>query len=73
MVKLIKNLVRKVIPKRRLKVQLIHSHKYWRLVGANGEILAHSEIYSTNQKALQTALIVADSGGFRYEVLNFEK
>lgn len=39
---------------------------WWRLVARNGEILAHSEVYSTKAKAIKTAKLVAK--GLRCQV-----
>lgn len=50
------------------KVEVILAKKkdwisYWRLLGHNGETLAHSEIYTTKRKCLQTAKKVAKQLG----------
>lgn len=35
------------------------NYSYWSIIAANGEILAHSEIYSSKAKALKTAKLIA--------------
>ena len=34
---------------------------YWRIKSPNGRILCHSELYSSKQKAVQTARLVLNS------------
>ena len=43
-----------------IRVELVEGTRwFWRLVGANGEILAHSEQYSSFGAARKTARLVA--------------
>ena len=37
---------------------------FWHLAGANGEIMASSEAYSSKCNCKKTAKLVADTGGF---------
>jgi|GEM_PF-4893375 len=41
---------------------------YWRIVGGNGETMAHSEAYSSKSACTKTAVAVAVAGGFKFEV-----
>lgn len=43
------------------KIRLGNGGWYWILVAANGRTLAHSEIYSSHAKALQTFNKVSDA------------
>ena len=45
-----------------MKIKIVKGAEgfFWKLVAKNGETLAHSEIYSSKTKALQTAKKVAE-------------
>ena len=45
-----------------MKIEVLKNKRskwYWRLVAANGKVLAHSETYSSKQMALKTAKKIA--------------
>jgi uncharacterized protein YegP (UPF0339 family) len=41
---------------------------YWRIVGGNGETMAHSEAYSSKGACVKSAKIVAVAGGFEFAI-----
>jgi uncharacterized protein YegP (UPF0339 family) len=43
---------------------------WWRLIADNGQVVAHSEVYSSRQACQKTAKKVAFYSGFNYEIIN---
>lgn len=53
-----------------IRIEILKKSKswYWRMKARNGRILAHSETYSSKQKAEKSAKIVSNNE--KWEVLN---
>ena len=41
---------------------------YWRIVGGNGETMAHSEAYSSKGACVKSAKVVSVAGGFEFAI-----
>ena len=55
-----------------MKIQILKKKKewYWRIVGRNGKIIAHSETYSSLSKAAKTVDSFLKQNAIQVEVLD---